>query len=100
LSNPIASRLASEASCLGARGRAAEAMHLGPIGVSAFEGIRYHPRWLLQPSDVAEIDVHTPVPPGTAEVTDVVVRPRIPAGAEHVKQGAGRRGGRGRKCQR
>jgi short-subunit dehydrogenase len=48
--------------------------------VSAFEGIRYHPERLLQPGDVAEIIVDTLALPATAEVTDVVVRPRMPPG--------------------
>ncbi len=43
--------------------------------VHRFEGRRYEPAGLLQPSDIAEVIVTALALPRTAEVTDIVVRP-------------------------
>lgn len=54
--------------------------------VCAFEGKRYDPANLLQPSDVAEVVAHALMLPRTAEVTDIVVRgPRTSARARRSR---------------
>ena len=44
-------------------------------GLFQKEGRDYHPESLLQPENVASVVVHTLMLPGTAEVTDISIRP-------------------------